>query len=840
MARGKLRIYLGAAPGVGKTYDMLDEGWRRKHRGTDVVVGVVETHDRPKTTAQIRDLEVIPRKRLTHRGTVMEEMDLEAILDRRPEEALVDELAHTNVPGSRNEKRWQDIEELRDAGVDVISTVNIQHLASLNDVVERITGVPQRETVPDAVVRAADQIELVDMSPEALRRRLAHGNVYPPDKVDTALGNYFRPGNLTALRELALLWVADRVDEDLAAYRVRHGVTEPWETKERVVVALAGRASDGDLLRRGSRMAARTHGQLIAVHVRAADGISGGSQGMGAQRRLVHEFDGRYVEVTGLDVAKSLLNFAKAENATQLIVGSSRHSRWLEIVRGSTVNRVVRDAGVLDVHVMSAPRQDSIVSPAGRRGRRVEVPTRRRQLGWFLGTAGIAALGAALSPLRSSLGLGGALLCLLLAVIAVAAIGGRGPAAAASIVATLAGDFFFTVPYYSFRMVDPTQILDIVMLFAIAGVVSHLIDRLATRGVQIARAQAEAEALARLAGGSVLSGAGALPDLVTEIRRTFDLDGVAILRPEGEGWEAIAAAGAPVPPRPQDAPFSAELDQGAVLVLAGRPLSAEDTRLLNAFVAQLRMAQERLRLQHEAASAVELAEANSLRNSLLAAVSHDLRTPLAAIKAGATSLLSKEVTWSSEEAAGFARTINAESDRLTNLVSNLLDMSRLQTGALAVSLRPVSVDDVLYDAVASLGSAGSGIVIDVEGVLPYVAADPGLLERAVANVMGNALTWSPPGIAVVVRAGIADGRVDIRVIDQGPGIPVAQREAVFQPFQRLGDRVGASPNGVGLGLAVARGFMEAMRADLTIEDTPGGGTTMVFSLPRAGAGGSGE
>ena len=834
MARGKLRIYLGAAPGVGKTYDMLDEGWRRRERGTDVVIGYVETYGRPKTIAQLRDLEIIPRKRIPYRGGVLEEMDLDAVLQRRPEEALVDELAHTNVPGSRHEKRWQDVEALLEAGIDVISTLNIQHVASLNDVVERIAGVPQRETVPDAVVRAADQIELVDMSPEALRRRMAHGNIYPPEKVDTALANYFRPGNLTALRELALLWVADRVDEDLAAYRVRHGITQPWETKERVVVALAGAPADVDLLRRGSRMAARTHGQLIGVHVRSGDGVARGQlDNMESQRRLLEELDGRYAEVTGLDVARSLLHFARAENATQLVIGASSHSRWLELVRGSVVNRVVRDAGTIDVHVMSSPRGGASASHLVPRRETPEVPPRRRHLAWLLATVGIAGLSAGLSPFRSSLGLPGALLCLLLAVIAVAAIGGRVPAAAAAIVASLGGDFFFTVPYYSFRMVNPTEVVDVVMFFASAGIVGYLIDRLARRGLQVATAQAEAEALARLAGRSILSAADALPGIVTEIRRTFDLDGVAIVKPADQAWETVASAGVPMSGRPDDAPFSAELDDGSFLVLAGRPLSAEDAALLNAFVAQLRLAQQRLRLEAHVASVVELAEANSLRSSLLAAVSHDLRTPLAAIKAGATSLLSKEVEWSSDEAKSFACTIDAGADRLAGLISNLLDMSRLQAGSVPVTLRPVSVDNVLYDAVESLGGAASGVVIDVDPNLPAASTDPGLLERAVANVLDNAIEWSPAGIAVVVRAGAADDRVEIRVIDQGPGIPLPQREAVFQAFQRLGDRAGASPNGVGLGLAVARGFTRAMRGELMVEDTPGGGTTMVFSLPRA-------
>ena len=838
MARGRLRIYLGAAPGVGKTFAMLDEGWRRKERGTDVVVGFVETHNRPKTASQIRDLEVIPRAALEYRGQTFEEMDLDAVLARRPAVVLVDELAHTNIPGSRNEKRWEDIEQILHAGIDVISTVNIQHLASLNDVVARITGVTQRETVPDSVVRAADQIELVDMHPEALRRRMAHGNIYPAEKVDAALAHYFRIGNLAALRELALLWVADRVDDELAAYRERHGITQPWETKERVVVALTGAPGGEHLLRRAARMAARVNGEVIGVHVRPLDPFTHApSEGIAAQRRLLAELGGRYAEVTGADVSEALVNFARAENATQLLLGASGRSRWAEMLHGSVINRVVRDAGPVDVHVISAPEQPATGLPASPRRRHLTaVPPRRRQIAWVLGTVGILALGAALTPLRSALDLSGALLCLLLGVMAVAAIGGVPPAAAATVIATLTGDFFFTTPYYTLRMNRPVQIVDVLVFFAVGAVVTTLVDRLARRGLQVARAQAEAEALARLAGGSVLGGVDALPDIVAELRRTFDLDGVAILAPTSGGdWAVTAGAGGPFPGRPDQAPFSAELDDGAVLVLTGSNLSSEDTRLLAAFVAQLRQAQDHLRLEAEAATAVELAEANSLRAALLAAVSHDLRTPLASIKAAATSLLSSEVAWDDNQAKGFAKTINSESDRLTQLVSNLLDMSRLQVGAVPISVVSVHVDDLLYRAVASLGTAASGVVIDIAEDLPMVAADPGLLERALVNVIDNAVTWSPPHRAVRVEAAFADHEVDVRIIDQGPGIPPDKRDEVFQAFQRLGDRSGGSPNGLGLGLAVARGFVRAIGGELTFEDTPGGGATFVVSLRRVDA-----
>ena len=354
MARGTLRVYLGAAPGVGKTYAMLNEGRRRHSRGTDVVVGFVETHGRTLTEAQIGPLEIVPRRTLTYRDATFEEMDVDAILARHPAQALVDELAHSNVAGSKHEKRWQDVEELLDAGIDVISTVNIQHLESVNDVVERITGVAQRETVPDSVVRAANQIELVDMSPEALRRRMAHGHIYDADRADAALANYFRPGNLAALRELALLWVADRVEDSLQQYMEDHGITEAWETRERVAVAITGAPGGETLIRRASRMAQRSKGQLLGVHVRANDGLVGPPPALlERHRELLQELGGTYREVVASDATAGLLSFARAEHATQLVLGHSRSSRWAHLTRGSVVNNVIRQAGDIDIHVIS-------------------------------------------------------------------------------------------------------------------------------------------------------------------------------------------------------------------------------------------------------------------------------------------------------------------------------------------------------------------------------------------------------------------------------------------------------------------------------------------------------
>ena len=401
MARGELRVYLGAAAGVGKTYAMLNEGRRRRDYGEDVVVGFVEPHKRAKTAAQVGDLEVVPRKQMAYRGTTFEEMDVDAILERRPQVALVDELAHTNVPGSRNEKRWQDVEELLEAGINVISTLNIQHLESLNDVVEEITGVKQQETIPDEVVRRADELQLVDLTPVALRNRLARGDVYPPERIDTALANYFRPGNLSALRELALAWLADRVDEGLDEYRRRQGIEEPWETRERVLVALTGSPDGERLIRRAGRIAQRTKGELVAVHVIPQDGLAApAAELLGRQRELVAELGGSYHEVVGEDIGDALLDAARSLNVTQIVMGASRRSRWQRLTRGSVIGKVIRGSGTrIDVHVVSHPDAAEEAFTVPRTRRPATLPRRRVVIGLGLAAVGPPALAVLLAQL---------------------------------------------------------------------------------------------------------------------------------------------------------------------------------------------------------------------------------------------------------------------------------------------------------------------------------------------------------------------------------------------------------------------------------------------------------
>ena len=510
--RGELRIYVGFAAGVGKTYAMLNEGRRRRDRGTDVVVGFIETHGRPRTAEQVGDLEVLPRRLIEYRGSTFEEMDVDGLLARAPEVALVDELAHTNVPGSRNSKRWQDVEELLVAGIDVISTVNIQHLESVNDVVERITGVAQRETIPDEIVRAADQQELVDMTPHALRRRMAHGNIYPPGKVDAALGNYFREGNLGALRELALLWMADRVDESLHEYMRVHDIEGPWETRERVLVGVTGRPEEDEtLIRRASRMATRRGGDLVAVHVVPEDGVADAAA-LEETRTLVRALGGTFHEVVGASVPDALLDVARAENVTQVVLGESDRSRVAELIRGSVINRVIRRSGPIDVHVISSAAPAGGGAPKRRRALG-GLPPARQVAGFALALVGLPLLTLALTAARGSLGLTADVLLYFILVLAIGAVGGIWPAVASAVAASLLLNWFFTPPIHTWTIAEAENLLALVAFVAAAVAVSILVDRAERSRAEAARGRGEAEALARMAG-SLAAEEDPLPTLV--------------------------------------------------------------------------------------------------------------------------------------------------------------------------------------------------------------------------------------------------------------------------------------------------------------------------------------
>ncbi|WP_199548869.1 sensor histidine kinase KdpD [Streptomyces sp. N35] len=836
MGRGKLRIYLGAAPGVGKTYAMLSEAHRRVERGTDCVVAFVEHHDRPRTEVMLHGLEQIERRELEHRGSTFTEMDVDAVLARHPQVVLVDELAHTNVPGSRHAKRWQDVELLLTAGIDVISTVNIQHLESLGDVVESITGVRQRETVPDEVVRHADQIELVDMSPQALRRRMAHGNIYKPDKIDASLSNYFRIGNLTALRELALLWVADRVDEYLQQYRGEHNIKSTWQARERIVVGLTGGPEGRTLIRRGARLAEKgAGGEVLAVYIARSDGLTNASpKELALQRTLVEDLGGTFHHVIGDDVPASLLEFARGVNATQIVLGSSRRKAWQYVFGPGVGATVARESGPdLDVHIVT---HDAVGKGRGlpvARGARLG--RARIIAGWLAGAAGPALLTLVLNAIPGDLGLANDMLLFLSLTIAAALLGGLLPALASAAIGSLLLNYYFAEPLHRFTIADPRNIVAIAVFVGVAVAVASVVDLAARRTHQAARLRAESEILSFLAG-SVLRGETTLDALLERVRETFNMESVALLERQSDvdPWTRAGSVGSPTGDagpieRPEDADVDMPVGDHMALALTGRVLPAEDRRVLAAFAAQAAVVLDRQRLMTEAEQARTLAEGNRIRTALLAAVSHDLRTPLAGIKAAVTSLRSDDIEWSEEDRAELLAGIEEGADRLDHLVGNLLDMSRLQTGTVTPLIREIDLDEVVPMA---LGGVPEGAAdLDIPESLPMVSVDKGLLERAVANIVENAVKYSPGGKPVRVSASAIGDRVEIRVVDRGPGIPDDAKERVFEPFQRYGDAPRGA--GVGLGLAVARGFTESMGGTLSAEDTPGGGLTMVLTLRAA-------
>ncbi|MFE2462370.1 ATP-binding protein [Streptomyces sp. NPDC059402] len=835
MGRGKLRIYLGAAPGVGKTYAMLSEAHRRVERGTDCVVAFVEHHGRARTEVMLRGLEQVPRREVAYRGADFTELDLDAVLARAPRVALVDELAHTNVPGVRNAKRWQDVEELLAAGIDVVSTVNIQHLESLGDVVESITGVRQRETVPDEVVRRADQIELVDMSPQALRRRMAHGNIYQPDKVDAALSNYFRPGNLTALRELALLWVADRADEYLQQYRSEHRVSKIWGSRERIVVGLTGGPEGRTLIRRAARLAEKgAGGEVLAVYIARSDGLTSASpKELAVQRTLVEDLGGTFHHVLGDDIPAALLDFARGVNATQIVLGSSRRKAWQYVFGPGVGATVARESGPdLDVHIVTheevAKGRGLPVARGARLGRS------RIVWGWFAGLGGPVLLTLLLSTVH--LGLANDVLLYLALTVAAALLGGLYPALASAAVGSLLLNWFFTPPVNRITIADPRNMLALAIFVGVALSVASVVDLAARRTHQAARLRAESEILSFLAG-DVLRGETSLETLLERVRETFGMESAALLEREGDmsPWTCAGRAGSGPPvDRPEDADVDMPVGDHMALALTGRVLPAEDRRVLAAFAAQAAVVLDRRRLREEADRARALAEGNRIRTALLAAVSHDLRTPLAGIKASVTSLRSDDVAWSEEDRAELLEGIEEGADRLDHLVGNLLDMSRLQTGTVTPLIREIDVDEV---APMALGGVPEGSAeLDIPETLPMVAVDAGLLERALANLVENAVKYSPDDRTVLVAASALADRVEVRVVDRGPGVPDDAKDRIFEPFQRYGDAPRGA--GVGLGLAVARGFAEAMGGTLNAEDTPGGGLTMVLTLRAVGSSGT--
>ncbi|MGC2654029.1 MAG: sensor histidine kinase KdpD [Mycobacterium sp.] len=827
--RGQLRIYLGAAPGVGKTCAMLGEAHRRLERGTDVVAAIVETHGRKKVAEFYEGIEVVPPRIINYRDKEFAELDVEAVLQRRPQVALVDEYAHSNVPGSANAKRWQDVEALLDAGIDVISTVNIQHLESLNDVVAQITGVEQRETVPDDMVRKAAQIELVDITAEALRRRLAHGNVYPPERIDAALSNYFRPGNLTALRTIALLWLADQVDAALAKYRADKKITDVWEARERVVVAVTGGPESETLVRRASRIASKSSAQLMVVHVVRGDGLSGVPPAFQSSnlRELATSLGATVHTVVGEDVPSALLDFARESNATQLVLGTSRRSRWASMFHEGIGAKTIKQSGKIDVHMVTHEEAHdqiswSSISPRG-----------RRVASWLAAIAvPLALCGLTAVWLDPVLDVGGKAAVFFVGVIAVALFGGVLPALLAGVLSGALLNWFLTEPRHSFAVTNPSHAVTEVVLLAVAVSIGGLVDTAATRAREAQRATHEAQLLALFAG-SILRG-GDLGALLEKVREAYSQRAVSLVR-AGEGGRELVASAGPDPSTTADSADTAVKvgDDDFWMLMSGRALTGRDRKVLSAVATQAAGLVKQLELVEEADKVHSLAEADELRRLLLSALGHDLRTPLTAAKAAVSSLRAEDVGFSPEDTAELLATVEESLDQLTALVGNLLDSSRLAAGVVRPQLATVYVEEVVQAALVGIGkhttALGHGTLdrvrVEADGMIAM--ADTGLLERVLSNLIDNALRYAPAS-AVRVNAGRVGDRVLINVVDEGPGISRDVMEQIFEPFQRLGDS--DNTTGLGLGLSVAKGFVEAMGGTIQACDTPGGGLTVSVDL----------
>ena len=821
MPRGVLRVYLGSAPGVGKTFRMLDEGWRRRGRGTDVVIGFVETHKRPLTETQLRDMEVVARVTREYRDAKFEEMDVEAVLARNPQVALVDELAHTNAPGSIHEKRWQDVEDLLAAGIDVITTVNIQHLESVNDVVEKITGISQQETIPDAIVRAAEQIELVDITPEALRRRMAHGNIYAADKIDISLSNYFRTGNLSALRELALLWLADRVEDALQRYLDDNAIAETWETRERLIVGVTGTEVDELLLRRAARIASRSGADLIAVHVLNPEGPLNGSPDTAKARELIQEFDGTFQEIVDDDIATALVSFARSERGTQIVLGASRRKSALRPPTG-VVEKVLRNVRDLDVHVIAVGGE----RPARVRQRRQksQFDLRRRMLGLCVALVGMPLLTVIMTSARSSLSLSTTFLVYLVAVLALTTWSGGTVGIVSALGASALENYYFVPPLHTLEVARPADVVALVAFLLFASGASVVLNRCTQRSNEATRARAEAEILSKAAAKVATTHDEMLP-LIDSLRAVFAAPSVAlVVRRDGE-WVPDLESGDELTDLQSGTRFA--VDDDHELIVQGVKLDAQDLELVGAFAGRIAAGLRSISIVQSDAQLRAIAEAEALRNGLLRTVVRDLNEPLVAVEAQLASLLEKGLTLTHEEHRDVLREMDGEIRRLSGLVANMVDVGRLETGVVEPESIGTAVDELLHAALKSIDTQGRNLDIDISDDLPGFITDPVLAERIIAVVLHNACRFSPGDQPVRINAGVSGGFVQILVIDRGPGIPKAKRAEILAPFRRRND----DESGADLGLAVASGFAELLGGHLRFEDTPGGGLTVVIELP---------
>lgn len=858
--RGKLKIFFGYAAGVGKTYAMLEAAQQRKAEGVDVVVGYVETHGRKETEALLQGLEIIPRRRVPYRGVILEEMDLDAILARRPELVLVDELAHTNAPGSRHLKRYQDVEELLDVGIHVYTTLNVQHLESLNDVVAQITGVRVRETVPDRIFDQADEIELIDLPPEELLKRLKEGKVYVPEQAERAMRKFFRPGNLMALRELALRRVAQRVDREMRTYMATHGIQGPWPAGERVLVCVGPTPMAERLVRAACRLATYLDAEWIALHVETPSERERPAAERELVRRalrLAEELGGKAVTVPGLDVAEEILHYARTHNVTKIVLGKPLGRRWRSPLATSIVDRVLRQSEGIDVHVLSA--RDGTAAQAISRPRRV----RGDPQGLLAALALVAIVTAAGHLMLGRIAPVNLVMFYLLAVVITGLRWGQAPAVLASALGVLAFDFFFVQPRFSFAVSDAQYLITFVAFFTVAVTVGSLTGRLREQ-VELARQrERENEVVYQLT--RALVAARTVDEIGHAVIREMARSGwqAALLVPNSEGLRVVttspdlhldtkelAAAtwtyhhGQPAGrgegtlsgTRARYLPLRAGAHVLGVLAVAEPEPSAiqdpERRRILEAMAAQVAVALERAHLAEEAQRAQLAKEADRLYAILLDSISHNLRTPLATIIAALSALAGTEHGAPPDpRRRELLETAREEARRLNRLVENLLNITRLQAGRPQLLLDWCDLEDVVSYALDQMASLlkDRPVHVHLDPDLPLVRADHGLLAQVLINLLDNAVKYSPPGSPIQIAVRKADGEVHMEVADRGYGIPAQHRERVFEKFYRV-EQPG-SPAGVGLGLAISKAVVEAHGGTIRLEPRAGGGTVVTVILP---------
>ncbi|KQV73006.1 sensor histidine kinase KdpD [Rhizobium sp. Root1220] len=865
--RGRLKIFLGAAPGVGKTYEMLASGHAKMSDGVDVVIGIVETHGRKETQALVDGFEVIPRAKIDYKGRVLEEMDIDAILARWPSLVLVDELAHTNAEGSRHPKRYLDVKELLDRGIDVYSTLNIQHVESLNDVVSQITRIRVRETVPDSIIDLADDVEIIDLTPDDLIKRLHDGKVYVPRTAERALTNYFTPGNLTALRELALRRTAQRVDDQLLTHMQAHAIAGPWAASERVLVSIDHHPRSTSLVRYASRMASRLRGPWAAVYVETNRSINlteAERDTIAATLRLAEQLGGEAITIPGRDVSEELIRHASANNVTHIVIGAPSKPTWRDWLHRSIADDLIRRSGNISVHVISGNEKEG-TSSRGVKSAQSAPPFDLRA--YLLATAYVAIALIAGIVLDQVLDVRNLALVFLMAVLTSAVIHGLRPALYSCVISALAFNFFFLPPRYTLTISDPESVLALFFFLGVAIIASNLtatVQRQAVSARQRARTTEDLYLFSKK-----LAGTGTLDDVLWA--SAFQLASmlkvrVVLLLPEGGtiavkagyppddtldeadiaaarwAWEHNHAAGRGADTLPGARRLYVPLRTGraAVGVIGldndrrdGPLLTPEQQRLLDALADQAALAIERVQLVADVDRAKLAVEADRLRSALLTSISHDLKTPLAAILGAAGTLRDYLDSMSTEDRLDLLSTVVDESERLNRFIANLLDMTKIESGAMEPNYALHYPGDIAGSALRRAAKIleHHETIMTIPSDLPMVRVDPVLFEQVLFNLLDNAAKYAPEDSTIRINGRADSFNVVIQVSDEGLGIPPGDLDRVFDTFYRVrkGDQVRA---GTGLGLSICRGFVEAMGGTITAGNrTDRSGAVFTVRLP---------